>query len=134
MRKTLCIAAVATLLAATSCVQEKGIRVTLDEYSIRLTQGSIVAGLQTFSVTDRGQIAHQFLVLRTNRPPDDLPVAKNGIVRLGSKGIDEVAELELVTPGSREELPVRLRPGPYALICNIAGHYASGMHTGFIAS
>jgi uncharacterized cupredoxin-like copper-binding protein len=132
MRKTLLIAA-AALLTASSCSSETGIRTTLDEYSITLSEAAVTAGPQTFSVTDRGQIAHQFLVLRTERTPDDLPVAKDGIVKLDAKGIDTVAELELLSPGERQPLEVDLRPGRYALICNIAGHYASGMHTALVA-
>jgi uncharacterized cupredoxin-like copper-binding protein len=133
MRKITSIAAALLLLAGAACSSETGIKVALDEYSIKLAQGDITAGPQTFSVTDRGAIAHQFLVLRTNRPPDDLPVGKDGIVEVDAKGIDEVGELEILSPGERETLDVRLRPGPYVLICNISGHYGSGMHTGFRA-
>lgn len=132
MRKPLLIAA-AVLLVASSCSSETGIRTTLDEYSIRLSETDVIAGPQTFSVTDRGRIAHQFLVLRTERTPDDLPVAKDGIVKLGAKGIDVVGEIELLSPGETQPLQVDLRPGGYALICNIAGHYASGMHTALVA-
>jgi uncharacterized cupredoxin-like copper-binding protein len=131
MRKTRLIGAVLVLLAAVSCGAQKGIHTTLDEYSIDLTHASEPAGPQTFSVTNEGEIAHQFLVLRTNDPADDLPVAKNGVVKVEAKGVVQVAEIELLTPGESRELDVDLRPGRYALICNIAGHYASGMRTGF---
>jgi len=46
-----------------------------------------------------------------------------------AKGIQLAGELEVVSPGSSDQLDLRLRPGPYVLICNIAGHYANGMHT-----
>lgn len=131
MRKIASIAALLVLAAVTACSSEKGIKVTLDEYSIRLASTSLSAGPQTFSVTDRGQIAHQFVLLRTTREPDDLPVAKDGIVKLDTKGLDEVGQIELLTPGQKQTLDVDLRPGRYVLICNIAGHYSSGMHAGF---
>ena len=131
MRKIASIAALLVLAAVTACSSEKGIKVTLDEYSIRLASTSLAAGPQTFSVTDRGQIAHQFVLLRTTREPDDLPVAKDGIVKLDTKGLDEVGQIELLTPGQKQTLDVDLRPGRYVLICNIAGHYSSGMHAGF---
>jgi uncharacterized cupredoxin-like copper-binding protein len=133
MRKMLSVAAVLALLGAVSCSSETGIRATLDEYSIRLSERSVAAGPQTFSVTDRGAIAHQFLVLRTDRKPDDLPVAKDGIVKVDAKGIDEVGGIEILSPGESKALDVRLRPGRYVLICNIAGHYNSGMHASFTA-
>jgi uncharacterized cupredoxin-like copper-binding protein len=36
---------------------------------------------------------------------------------------------EAVGPDHTAE--VELEPGPYALICNVANHYARGMSTGF---
>ena len=134
MRKATFVVAVIVLLGAGACSSEKGIRTTLDEYSIRLSQSSAPPGPQAFSVSNRGEIAHQFLVLRTNDRPDDLPVGKDGVVKVDAKGIDLAGEIELLTPGGREPFAITLRPGRYALICNIAGHYASGMRTGFVAT
>ena len=131
MRNAGVLAAALVLSATLSCSSEAGIRTTLDEYSIELSDASAPAGSQTFSVSNRGEIAHQFLVLRTNDRPDGLPVGKDGVVEVDAKTINVVAEIELLTKGQRRQLQADLRPGRYALICNIAGHYASGMRTGF---
>ena len=40
----------------------------------------------------------------------------------------EVSELD---PGASGSLTVALQPGKYLLICNVPGHYASGMWTEF---
>jgi uncharacterized cupredoxin-like copper-binding protein len=131
MRKMAALGAVLIFVTLAACSSEKGTKATLDEYSINLSDDTLEAGPQTFSVTDRGQIAHQFLVLRTNDAPDDLPVAKDGIVKLGAKSLREVAEIELLSPGEHKTLETKLQPGRYVLICNIAGHYSSGMRAGF---
>ena len=134
MRIAAAVAAVLVLATGVSCGSDAGVDTTLDEYSIRLAKASAPAGPQTFSVTNRGEIAHQFLVLRTNDRPDDLPVGKDGVVKIDAKGITVVAEIELLTKGEHRPLEADLRRGSYALICNIAGHYASGMRTGFRAT
>ena len=34
-------------------------------------------------------------------------------------------------PAPRQSLDVSLKAGSYVIICNLPGHYASGMHTAF---
>lgn len=130
MRKLTPLVAALLVAGTAACGSEPGIPSALDEYSIRLDDGSLPAGPQAFNVHNVGQIAHQFLVLRTADDPGELPVGKDGVVRLDAKGIEEVAEVEIVAPGERQLLEVDLAAGRYAVICNIAGHYSSGMHTG----
>jgi uncharacterized cupredoxin-like copper-binding protein len=133
MRKALLCAAALVLVAATSCASGKGIPTTLDEFTIKPARSLAPAGPESFLARNAGTVAHQLLVLRTDRRPNDLPV-KDGVVRTGAKGIDVAGELELVAPGAAQTLEVTLVPGKYVLICNIAGHYASGMHAGFRAT
>jgi uncharacterized cupredoxin-like copper-binding protein len=33
-----------------------------------------------------------------------------------------------VSPGTAKKLTLNLKPGHYALICNLAGHYKAGQH------
>jgi uncharacterized cupredoxin-like copper-binding protein len=129
MTKRLVCAVLAALAVAAGCSsEEEGLDTTLDEYSIRLGDHRVEAGSKTFRASNDGAIAHQLIVLRTKRPAGRLPV-DDGVVDTGAKGIDVAGELELVPAGASEALQVRLRPGSYVLICNIAGHYTSGMHT-----
>jgi len=128
MTKTLRFAA-AVLLVLTACSSGSGVKTTLDEYSIAVAKRTLPSGSQTFDVTNAGTIAHQFLVLRTDRRPDDLPT-KDGVVNTDAKGVKIAGELEIVSPGASDHLVVNLRPGRYTLICNIAGHYTNGMRTG----
>jgi uncharacterized cupredoxin-like copper-binding protein len=36
-----------------------------------------------------------------------------------------------LAPGASKVITVKMRPGHYALVCNLNGHYAAGMHQDF---
>jgi uncharacterized cupredoxin-like copper-binding protein len=89
------------------------------------------AGAVTFTVRNRGPVAHELIVVR--RSSAGLPLREDGTT------VDEEA-LEPVTPGALEPgdagtvraLRVRLAPGRYELLCNMSGHYLGGMHTDLV--
>ena len=104
--------------------------VSLVEFDVLPESGSVVAGQFDFLVTNDGVALHNLRVIRTDLAADDLP--------LSGPGVDEAAaELELVagsadiSSGGTESLSVELAPGSYVLICNVPGHYLSGMQVGF---
>jgi uncharacterized cupredoxin-like copper-binding protein len=86
------------------------------------------AGVVTFTVHNRGPVAHELIVVRRGRT--GLPLRDDGTT------VDEEA-LEPVTAGALEPgdagtaraLRVRLAPGHYELLCNMSGHYLGGMYT-----
>jgi uncharacterized cupredoxin-like copper-binding protein len=45
--------------------------------------------------------------------------------------LEVVDEVEDIAPGTSAPLNLTLDPGSYAVICNLPGHYANGMHTTF---
>ena len=86
---------------------------------------TVRAGAVTFTVRNRGPVAHELIVVRRGR--DELPL------RSDDTTVDEEA-LDPVTAGALEPggtgvrtLRVRLAPGRYELLCNMAGHYLGGM-------
>jgi uncharacterized cupredoxin-like copper-binding protein len=98
----------------------------LSEYAVKVGRSSVPSGRITFTVRNKGREVHEMLVVRTNARDDALPrhgdkVKESGPVRL-------VDEVEDVKPGKSASLTVRLKPGRYVLLCNLAGHYGSGMH------
>jgi hypothetical protein len=68
----------------------------------------------------------KLVVLRTNVSHGALPQKGGRVKERGAVRV--VDEVEDVQPGSKRSLTVRLAPGRYVLICNLAGHYAAGMH------
>ncbi len=89
------------------------------------------AGVVTFKVTNNSKdTIHEMIVMKLDKAGDPLPYiqAENRVNedKAGDKG--EVSELD---PGKSGALTVALQPGKYLLICNVPGHYASGMWTEF---
>ena len=95
---------------------------TLKEYSIAPQPSQVAAGRVTFKVHNAGAINHEFVVLRTNKKASQL-LKGNEADESGNVG--EIGDLQ---PGQTKTLPLNLKAGHYALICNLAGHYKAGQH------
>lgn len=101
------------------------VSVKLDEWSVAPAVMQASAGRVRFSASNGGQIGHELVVIRTSKPADQL--GEGGEVpETGAVG--EIGDLG---PGQTKPLTLRLKPGHYALICNLPGHYADGMHADF---
>jgi uncharacterized cupredoxin-like copper-binding protein len=101
------------------------------EWKVQVSAGKAEAGDVRFAITNYGTIAHEFLVVKTEFDPGQIPLGDNNRFDEELKGIeviDEIPEWEVNDTGM---LKVKLEPGQYELLCNIEGHYAAGMHTSF---
>ena len=114
------------------------IEVSLQEWAVVLAQDSAPAGDVTFEVTNDGpEDIHEFVVLKTDLGPADLPVDDNGVVTEEGEGIEVIDEIEDIPVGDSQDLTVSLEAGSYVLLCNIwseeegEAHYAMGMRTAF---
>lgn len=107
------------------------VAVTLSEFKIKPDVSRVAAGPVTFVVTNTGKIKHQFTIIRTDKsaaavlskhnPDDDIP---------GARG-----EISSLAPGATKQLVVKdLKPGHYALVCALPGHYQAGMYADFTVS
>lgn len=114
--------------------------VTLQEFSVTPNRSSVPPGHVTFHVSNIGEDMHEFLVIRTDLPPDGLPTNADGSYLEDGPGTDLLDEIDLVPSGESRELQIDLSPGKYVLICNMVHmedngdvevHYQLGMHTAF---
>jgi uncharacterized cupredoxin-like copper-binding protein len=112
--------------------------VTLQEFAVGVDPASVSAGEVTFSVTNNGpDDVHEFVVIRTDLGPTELPTDENGAVDEAGGGMEVVDEIEDMEVGSSEDLTVDLDAGNYVLICNIwdedeqESHYQEGMRAAF---
>lgn len=112
---------------------EDGVSVGLDEFTIDVSPARTQAGHVQFQVRNRGDVPHTLLVLRTDIEPDDLPV-EDSAVDVEAEGIEVVLDsrdpLE-ASPAVTLAMAADLDRGRYVLICNIPGHYRSGMRVRF---
>lgn len=83
----------------------EGVRVTLDEFTIRLSS-EIAAGETTFVITNAGSVYHSFAIV--------------------GDGVEAALERPL-EPGETAELTVDLPAGTYQIVCPVANHDALGM-------
>ena len=98
----------------------------------------VAAGRVTLDVVNDGSIEHEVVLIGTDRDSGDLPTDANGaaledgaVVPHG--GDHEQAEADHhagvhFATGTRGKVTVDLKPGNYAVVCNLPGHYEAGMH------
>jgi uncharacterized cupredoxin-like copper-binding protein len=114
--------------ATTAAAGDAKVTTTLSEYKIQTSPSSVAAGRLVFDVTNAGKLKHQFTIIRTDKaaakvlsnqdPNDDIP---------GARG-----EISSIKPGASKTLIIRnLKPGHYALVCALPGHYQAGMFADF---
>lgn len=53
---------------------------------------------------------------------------------VGEDAVEVVDEVEDIEAGATTSLAVDLEPGAYVIICNVPGHYDSGMHVALTVS
>jgi uncharacterized cupredoxin-like copper-binding protein len=115
------------------------VAVTVRSFSVTAVPGTAEDGSVTFNVTNTGTIPHEFVVLKTDLAPDQLPIGPDHGVDEEAAGIEAIDEIDEIVPGATEQLVVDLDVGKYVLICNIidesgaepVSHYQEGMVTAF---
>jgi uncharacterized cupredoxin-like copper-binding protein len=100
----------------------------LADYKITVNVPSVKAGTIKIGVRNLGNMEHSFEVLKTDLPQDKLPV-DNASAKANEDG--KVGEIKSIAAGKSASVTIELTPGKYVFICNVAGHYQLGMHTGF---
>ena len=123
----------ADMQMVTGLQYEPGVKIDLSKATmgVKAMPDQAKAGVVTFKVTNNSKdTIHEMIVMQLDKAGDALPYLKDenrvDEDKAGDKG--EVSELD---PGKSGSLTVDLKPGKYLLICNVPGHYASGMWTEF---
>jgi uncharacterized cupredoxin-like copper-binding protein len=115
------------------------VNVTLQEWAVVPAASSAPAGEIVFHITNDGPAdIHEFVVMKTDLEPGDLPTDDTGKVDEEGEGIEEVmGEVEDLAVDASEDLTLTLEAGSYVLLCNIyseeeqEAHYAEGMRIAF---
>ena len=97
---------------------------------IKISQATVPAGHVTFKVVNSSKdFVHEMVVAILKDPQKGLVYDENtGGVNEDAPGM-HLGEVPERDPGQSGSLTLNLKPGKYALYCNVAGHYASGMWT-----
>ncbi len=88
-------------LAARSHATATAVTVTATEFHFKLSKTSVTHGAVTFTVVNKGKLAHDF--------------------KIGGK------KTPLISPGKSAKLSVTLKAGKASYLCTVPGHAAAGM-------
>lgn len=101
------------------------------EWGVDISAGKAEAGEVTFAIANFGAIPHEFIVVKTDFEPGQIPLGENNRFDEAGEGIEAIDEIKEFEPNTAEVLSVELEPGSYQVLCNIAGHYKNGMFQAF---
>ena len=94
---------------------------TLSEWKLTPGRMTVRPGRVAFVVRNDGTMAHEFVVLRTDRHHHGIPV-KGGRADETAR----VGEIPAIPIGGSKRLALKLEAGKYVLLCNYLGHYQAG--------
>lgn len=111
------------------------------EFSMTPAPATVSAGTATFTIVNDGTIEHEVVVMRTDKDSGALPTTATGaavetgvVAPLAKKGAEPGHHGTHVHVGKRTKTTIRLPQGRYALVCNLPGHYAAGMHANLVVN
>lgn len=126
MRALVSVLAISALVVAACGGAATGpIDAGLKDFSITLSRNTAAPGSVEFVVNNTGAVVHEFVVIDTDTAAGSLPVEGEGVSEDGMAVVDEIEDIAV---GATQSLTVNLTAGHYAIICNVEGHYAAGMH------
>lgn len=107
---------------------------SVKEWEVDIDAVGATAGDVTFTMTNSGTIQHEFLVVKTDIADGKIPLGEDNRFSEEGEGLAVIDEIPEWNIKETKTLTVKLDPGNYQLLCNIAGHYANGMHAAFVVS
>ena len=105
------------------------VNVLLEDFKVRQDAAVVPAGTVRFRIRNQGPTSHEFIVVRTDRAPDKLPLQRDGLtVNEDAQGINLLDEADGLDIDDRRTLVLDLAAGHYVMYCNLEGHYLGGMY------
>ena len=102
---------------------------TEKEWAIEISSSLHEAGTTTFNLQNLGTIAHEFLVVRSDKSATELLASVDAATnRIDEEQLNVIDEQPEYDPGVPGMVTVNLEAGHYVVMCNIAGHYKAGMY------
>ncbi len=115
---------------ATTTAGPATVAVQLNSFSVKPNIVTVQAGTITFNINNVAKDdAHEFVVIYTQLPPDQLPVGSDKMV--DEAAVTVVAQAPGIDPGKAGQVIANLYAGQYVIICNRPDHYKQGMHAAF---
>lgn len=107
---------------------ERVVSVELKEFTLIADPSMVAAGSVTINAKNAGATVHA-AVIKTDLAPGAIPLSE-GKADETAAGVTVIGEIGEFAAGTSDSGTFTLTAGKYALICNIPGHYQSGMRAG----
>jgi uncharacterized cupredoxin-like copper-binding protein len=118
-------------LVASGCSANKGasVNVEMTNFAFTLDKTSVPAGSVTFHIKNSADgMDHEMVVIKTDLDAKQLPTMSDQSA--DEEKLESAGEIT-VKSGETQDFTVTLAAGHYVLLCNLPGHYASGMASNF---
>ena len=102
--------------------------ISLYEWKV-IAPATLKAGKTTFKISNFGTIQHELLMFKSPLAAAKYPVDAAGNIKEEGAGVDLFSDGDNIDPTGSQERTVDLTPGTYLFVCNIPGHFKSGMFT-----
>jgi uncharacterized cupredoxin-like copper-binding protein len=107
---------------------------SVEEWAVGTSAHEALAGDVKFTIENQGTIPHEFIIVKTDFAPGKIPLGPDNRFDEEGKGVFVPGEISEWNPGTTGTVTLKLEPGKYQLLCNIAGHYANGMYASLTVS
>jgi hypothetical protein len=117
--------------------EARPVAVQLKEWSVTPALEETKAGKLSFAVTNTGTRPHEFVLVKSDAPPQELPL-RDG--KVDEEKLIIEARLPALAAGGSDEVTASLSAGKYLLLCNVierppgqrvVSHYDEGMVAAF---
>lgn len=136
MRFALLIVLIASLTGARVVAASPSsgvIDVLVKEWKLDMTATTHIAGDITFNLDSRGTILHEVVLIKTEKLARELVADIDPTTfRLNEEAFSSPGEYGDIPAGNTGVFTIHLPPGHYVVMCNIAGHYGSGMYSDLV--
>jgi uncharacterized cupredoxin-like copper-binding protein len=103
--------------------QATTLAVSMTEFRFSPANPELARGTLAITAANKGKTPHELVLLKTNADPSKLPQHGDGVSEKNSVG-----EIPPLVPGESAAHTFDLKPGKYAMVCNVSGHYDAGMY------
>jgi uncharacterized cupredoxin-like copper-binding protein len=104
------------------------IQVDLNEFKVSASVTTLTPGKHTLVITNDGKLPHELLVFHPDMAVNAMP-QKDGSIDEDAAGANKISDGDNIDPGHSQTRTVDFSsPGTYVLMCNIPGHFMSGMY------
>jgi uncharacterized cupredoxin-like copper-binding protein len=102
----------------------------LSEFKVDLSATTLPAGQLSITIDNAGTVPHELLVFRSELSPAAYPLTAAGNIDEEAPSITKMSDGDNLDPGASQTRTIDLtQPGKYLFVCNLPGHFASGMYT-----